>query len=62
MADELDEVKRVLEKIASGWKYPPGPGMRPPPEPLGRDAMRRLAVEALEYLEQANREKEEKDG
>lgn len=51
---QLKAAREALAKIESGWKYPPGPGMRPPPEPLGRDGMRRVAREALSRLQERN--------
>lgn len=48
---DLAEAVKALEKIASGWKYPPASGMRPPPEPLGMDGMKRLAQETLSRLQ-----------
>lgn len=53
-AKNLELAKAALQRIASGWKYPPGNGMRPPPEPLGRDGMRRIASETIELLSPVN--------
>ena len=49
-SEALAVAKEALGRIGSGWKYPPGPGMRPPPEALGRDGMRREATDALSRI------------